>query len=107
MIFLEKCYFRDGYMQGGVSKHVTNIDTEDRCALYVKQEYPEAPGATWSSNDEACYAEFGEHLSPSSLHRTCLFHQGYKSYSSLTLNIFGKNMRSNTISYLRFYFILL
>ena len=79
-------------MQGGVAKHVTRkIDTEDNCAVYVKQEYPEAPGATWLSIDGACYAEFGYYVASSSLHRTCLFHQGYISYISLKLNTSDTN----------------
>ena len=83
-------------MQGDVAKHVTNIDKEDSCAVYVKQEYPEAPGATWSSNDGACYAEFGEHVTRSSVHRTCLFHQGYIFYIVSIGTKFGNiKMRPN------------
>ena len=59
-------------MQGNIAKHVTNISSEKACAMYVKQEYPEAPSATWY-NESGCWAEFGEHKVYSSLHRTCLF----------------------------------
>ena len=71
--FLEECEFRDGYIGGSIAKHAKSIDTEDGCAVYVKQKYPSASGATWYRNS-SCWAEFGIGFEfvLSSAHRTCL-----------------------------------
>ena len=61
-------------MQGGIVKYVANVSSERACARYVKQEYPQAPGATWY-DESSCWAEFGEHFAHSSVHRTCVFAQ--------------------------------
>ena len=58
-------------MQGDIAKKLANVSSERACAMYVKQEYPEAPSATW--NDKSgCWADFGKHMIYSSSHRTCL-----------------------------------
>ena len=72
LILLDTCFFVDGYMQGGAAKYVPNITNEDSCAMHVKQEFPEVSGATWYNNT-SCWAEFGEVVIHSSLHRNCRF----------------------------------
>ena len=59
-------------MQGDVAKRVENIDSEDSCAIYVRDNYPDAAGATWYLNS-SCWAEYGKYDFRSSLHRTCHF----------------------------------
>ena len=46
--------------------------TENTCASKVKEQYPEAHGATWYS-DSSCWAEFGDNRIHSYSHRTCQF----------------------------------
>ena len=71
--FVAQFYFRDGYMQGSIAKHVGVFSSERACAVYVQQQYREAPGATWFNKSD-CWAEFGENRVQSSVHRTCHFH---------------------------------
>lgn len=68
-------------MRGGTAKHIENISGEVDCEMYVRQQYPEAPGATWHLSS-GCWAEFGEHMEYSSSHRTCIFHPGHLTRSS-------------------------
>ena len=70
--FIAQCYFSNGYMQGSIAQHVRNISSERACMVYVKQHYLEAVGATWY-NKSGCWAEFGNHMDHSSVHRTCSF----------------------------------
>ena len=69
--FVARCWIRDGYIQGSIAKQVTNISSERACAVYVKQQYPEASGATLYNS--TCWAEFGENIVHSSSHQTCRF----------------------------------
>ena len=59
-------------MQGGVAEHIEGIDTEEKCAVHVRENYEQASAATWDSNNQ-CWAEFGEHMVHSSSHQTCRF----------------------------------
>ena len=59
-------------MQGSIAKHVGNVSSENACAVYVQQQHPQAPGATWYKKSD-CWAEFGESMVHSSVHRTCHF----------------------------------
>ena len=70
--YKDNCYFFDGYMQGGVAKYVENITTEQDCQMGVQEEYPEATGVIWYTNN-SCWAEFGEYMVYSSTQRTCRF----------------------------------
>ena len=70
--FLAKCFFIDGYMQGGAAHHIPKVYDEDGCAIRAKTKYPEASGVTFYLND-SCWAEFGEFMVRSRSHRTCSF----------------------------------
>ena len=70
--FLADCFFYDGFMQGGAAEYVANIDNKTTCMRRVKQDHPNAYGATWYLNG-TCWAEFGEHFVHSSFHNTCRF----------------------------------
>ena len=83
---IDSCFFFDGYMQGDVAKRVENIDSEDSCAIHVRDNYPDATGATWYLNT-SCWAEYGKYDFRSSLHRTCHF-TGWISLGNL-LDLFA------------------
>ena len=66
------CSFSDGYLQGDRAYHVENIDSENTCAVKVKEKYPDALGATWYDYG-SCWADYGYQIIHSYSHRTCLF----------------------------------
>ena len=70
------CNYIVGDGDGATETRVGNFGSELDCANAVRNQYPLANGATYSSDASigACYAEFGMHLSNGNTQwRTCLF----------------------------------
>ena len=63
-------------MQGGIEEVIGNTNSEEKCADLVVEGRPSATGATWHEGSKRCWAEFGDHIVPSTIYRTCLFHTG-------------------------------
>ena len=71
---LVTCTFVVGDGTGGTEKYIEKTTTENECADLVRRKETKANGATWGSENEKCYAEFGATgNSGTGSYRTCLF----------------------------------
>lgn len=77
----QTCLFVPGYCNyvvgdgiGGTEESVGGVSTAAECVNTVLELHPDANGATYSSSDDACYAEFGmTGPNDNAAYHTCLF----------------------------------